>query len=204
MAILSPTCLAGRVAWLGLVRHRAASLRAAAVGRVEARFDGFEGESHSGPLRPACSRVTALHPKGTPIRNSRQVTILSREELAATAAAMGLPAVAPEWVGANLVLEGLPDLTLLPPSSRLQFGSGATLVVDMENAPCQFPAHEIEAEHPGRGAGYIRAARRRRGVTAWVEREGAIVLGDLGRLFVPPVRPYPPLARISEAAAASP
>ncbi|HVH01357.1 MAG TPA: sulfurase [Amaricoccus sp.] len=204
MAILSATGLGGRVAWLGLVRDRAASLRAAPVGRVEARLDGFEGESHSGPVRRSCSRVAALHPKGTTIRNSRQVTILSREEMAVTAAAMGLPVLAPEWVGANLVLEGLPDLTLVPPSSRLQFDSGATLVVDMENAPCQFPAREIDAEHPGLGAGYRRAARHRRGVTAWVEREGAIALGDLGRLFVPPVRLYPPLARVSEAAEASP
>ena len=203
MAILSPTALAGRVVWLGLVRDRAASLRSEAVDRVEARFAGFVGESHSGDLRPACSRVAALHPRGTPIRNSRQVTILSREEMAATAAAMGLPALAPEWVGANLLLEGLPDLTLLPPSARLQFDGGTTLVVDLENAPCQFPAREIEGEHPGHGAGYRRAARRRRGVTAWVEREGAIALGDSARLFVPPVRLYPPLDPTG-AAAASP
>ena len=127
------------------------------------------------------------------------MTIVSREEMAATAAAMGLPALRPEWVGANVVLEGLPDLTLLPPASRLRFDGGATLVVDMENAPCQFPAREIEAEHPGRGAGYRSAARHRRGVTAWVEGEGAIVVGDTARLFVPPVRVYPPLAE--EAAA---
>ena len=127
------------------------------------------------------------------------MTIVSREEMAATAAAMGLPALRPEWVGANVVLEGLPDLTLLPPASRLRFDGGATLVVDMENAPCQFPAREIEAEHPGRGAGYRSAARHRRGVTAWVEGEGAIAVGDTARLFVPPVRVYPPLAE--EAAA---
>ena len=119
MPILSATAITGRVAWLGLVRDRAASLRSAAVERVEARLDGFVGESHSGPVRPSCSRVAELHPKGTPIRNSRQVTLLSVEELAGTAAAMGVPALLPEWVGANLVLEGLPDLTLLPPSSRL-------------------------------------------------------------------------------------
>jgi MOSC domain len=194
VAVLSPTDLAGRVVWLGLVRDRAASLRSAAVDRVEARFEGFAGESHSGLTRPSCSRVAELHPRGTPIRNSRQVTLLSREEMDATAAAMGLPRLAPEWVGANLVLEGLPDLTLLPPASRLAFASGATLTVDMENAPCQFPAREIDAEHPGLGGGYRGAARHRRGVTAWVEREGAIAVGDSARLFAPPIRLYPPLA----------
>ena len=109
------------------------------------------------------------------------------------AAAMGLPAVQPEWLGANLVVEGLPDLTRLPPSSRLIFAGGASLVVDMENAPCQFPAREIEREHPGHGAAFRRAARHRRGVTAWVEREGRITLSDALRLHVPPQRPYPPL-----------
>ena len=199
MPILSATAITGRVAWLGLVRDRAASLRSAAVERVEARLDGFVGESHSGPVRPSCSRVAELHPKGTPIRNSRQVTILSVEEMAGTAAAMGVPALLPEWVGANLVLEGLPDLTLLPPSSRLRFDGGATLVVDMENGPCQFPAREIEAEHPGRGAGYRSAAKGRRGLTAWVEREGTIAVGDVARLFVPPIRLYPPLAGAPDA-----
>ena len=66
MPILSPTGITGRVVWLGLVRDRAASLRSATVERVEARFEGFVGESHSGLTRPACSRVAALHPKGTP------------------------------------------------------------------------------------------------------------------------------------------
>lgn len=31
---------------------------------------------------------------------------------------LGVPAVAPEWLGANLVLTGLPDLTLLPAGAR--------------------------------------------------------------------------------------
>ncbi len=63
----------------------------------------------------------------------------------------------------------------------------------MENGPCQFSAREIERAHPGKGRGFIAAARHRRGVTAWVEREGAIALGETARLHVPPQRSYPPL-----------
>ena len=63
----------------------------------------------------------------------------------------------------------------------------------MENGPCQFSAREIERAHPGKGKGFIAAARHRRGVTAWVEREGAIALGETARLHVPPLRSYPPL-----------
>lgn len=194
MAILRPTDLGGRVAWLGVVADRAASLRSQPVPEVALTFEGIDGESHSGLLRLSCARVTAQYPKGTPIRNSRQISIVSAEELAAIAAAMDLPALRPEWLGANLVVEGLPDLTLLPPSARLVFAGGAALVVDMENAPCQFPAREIEREHAGRGAAFRRAAENRRGVTAWVEREGMVALGDTLRLHVPPQRPYPPLA----------
>lgn len=194
MAILAPTALGGRVAWLGVVADRDASLRSGAVDAVELTFAGIAGESHAGLVRPSCSRVTAQYPKGTPIRNVRQVSIVSAEEMAAIAAAMDLPALRPEWLGANLVVADLPDLTLLPPSSRLVFAGGAALVVDMENGPCQFPAREIEREHAGKGARFIAAARGRRGVTAWVEREGRVALGERFRLHVPPQRAYPPLA----------
>ena len=194
MAILRPTGLGGRVVWIGRVTDRAASLRSQPAEEVAMTFEGIEGESHSGLVRLSCARVTGQYPKGTPIRNSRQISIVSTEEMAAVAAAMDLPAIRPEWLGANLVVEGLPELTLVPPSARLVFAGGAALVVDMENAPCQFPAREIEREHPGRGAAFRGAAGNRRGVTAWVEREGLVALGEAFRLHVPPQRRIGPLA----------
>lgn len=195
MAILAATAITGVVAFLGLVPDRAASLRSLPVERVTARFAGLDGDAHAGLTRPSCSRVRAQYPeRGTEIRNTRQVSVLSVEELAETAAALRVPALPPEWVGANLTLAGIRALTMLPPASRLVFEGGAVLTVDMENAPCQFPAREIEVEHPGRGKGYKAAAQGRRGVTAWVEREGVIALGEAVRLHVPPQRAYPPLA----------
>ena len=194
MAVLRPTDLTGRVVFLGLVRMRDAGPEAEPVETVTASFAGFEGESHAGLVRPACSRVSAQYPKGTPIRNTRQVSLLSREEMDATAAALGLSGLPAEWLGANMVLEGITDLTLLPPSSRLVFAGGVSLTVDMENAPCHIPARVIETHHPGKGAAFRQAARGRRGVTAWVEREGSITLGEHARLHVPPQRLYPPLA----------
>lgn len=194
MAILKPTGLAGRVVFLGVVPDRAASLRSEPRERLAARFEGLEGDAHAGLTRPSCSRVTGQYRKGTPIRNTRQVSLLSREEIAAAAAEIGLDTIDPCWLGANIVLEGLPELTLLPPSSRLIFESGASLVVDMENAPCVFPAKEIEAEHPGHGMRWKAAARGRRGVTAWVEAEGDIALHAVATLHTPPIRIYPPLS----------
>ncbi|TPE53793.1 MOSC domain-containing protein [Amaricoccus solimangrovi] len=194
MAILNPTDLAGRVVFLGVVPDRALSLRSVALERARARFDGLEGESHGGLTRASCSRVGQQYPKGTTIRNTRQISILSREEIAATASAIGLAELDPRLLGANIVFEGLPELTLLPPSSRLIFESGASLVIDMENGPCAFPAKEIEAEHPGHGVRWKSAAMGRRGVTAWVEAEGEIALHAIASLHCPPIRLYPPLS----------
>ena len=58
MAILQPTDLGGRVVWLGLVADRAATLRSGPVAEATLRFEGIVGESHSGLVRAACSRVT--------------------------------------------------------------------------------------------------------------------------------------------------
>ena len=93
----------------------------------------------------------------------------------------------PAWVGANIVLEGIPDFTAVPPASRLIAEDGtAAIAVDMENGPCRFPAEIIEAAHPGRGMAWTKAAMDRRGVVAWVERPGDLRIGDRLRLHVPP------------------
>ena len=185
MPALIATSFYGEITWLGAVADREAGLRAQGRSEVKARFTGFEGESHGGLTRPACSRVSMLYAKGTEIRNVRQLSVLSEEELAATAADLGMTRIDPAWVGASLVLRGIPDFTHVPPSSRLQGESGTVLTVDMENLPCSHTAREIEKEKAGTSKGYKAAARDRRGVTAWVEREGTLRLCEKMRLFIP-------------------
>lgn len=185
MPVLKPTDYVGRIVWLGLVRDRDAALEAVSEERLVATFAGPEGEAHGGLTRPSCSRVVAQYPKGTTIRNTRQFSVLAAEDLAAIAAKMGLDRLDPALVGATMVVEGIPDFSHLPPSSRLQAEGGATLVVDLENRPCQLPAKPIEARHPGFGAKFKAAANGRRGITAWVEREGVFTLGESIRLHLP-------------------
>lgn len=185
MPALKPTQYTGRIVWLGLVREVKERLEAEAVDEILARFEGPVGDVHFGQTRPACSRVTAQYPRGTSIRNTRQFSLLSTEELAVIAAKMGLEALDPALLGATVVVEGIPDLSRLPPSSRLQAEGGATLVVDMENRPCTYPARAIEARHSGFGAAFKPAAAGRRGVTAWVEAEGILRLGQNLRLHIP-------------------
>jgi hypothetical protein len=185
MPALIPTAFVGRILWLGVVRDRAAALEAAAVDRLPVTFAGPEGESHGGATRPSCSRVTAQYRRGTTIRNTRQLAILSAEDLAAIAAKMGVESLDPALVGATMVIEGIPDFSHIPPSSRLQGAGGATVVVDMENRPCTLPAKPIEARLPGFGAKFKAAAKGRRGLTAWVEREGVFSVGEEVRLHIP-------------------
>jgi len=185
MPSLIPTEFAARVVWLGRVPDRDVSLAAEPLDAVDLSYAGIAGEAHGGVTRPSCSRVVAQHPKGTEIRNVRQLSILSAEELAEIAAEMGVAAVDPGWVGASLVVEGIPDFSHVPPSSRLQAPSGATLVIDMENRPCHLPAKVIDTYEPGRGRAFKAAADGRRGVTAWVEGEGRVARGESLRLHVP-------------------
>ena len=190
MPALIATEIIGKITWLGYVRDRDASLAATPVGEVLAKFEGVAGEAHGGLTRPSCSRVTAQYKEGTDIRNVRQLTVLSAEEMADIAAEMGLAEVDAAWLGASMVVSGIPDFSHVPPSSRLQGQSGATLVVDMQNRPCVFPAKVIEAAKLGFGKHFKPSAKGRRGVTAWVEREGVFNVGDRITLHVPDQRPW--------------
>ena len=89
-----------------------------------------------------------------------------------------------------MVTSGIPDLTMLPPSTRLQFPSGATLVVDMENLPCRQVNDEISKTHPEQGPSFVKAAAHKRGLTVWVECEGDVKISDEIKIFIPPQRIY--------------
>lgn len=160
---------------------------------VEVSFEGFAGESHSGLTRPSCVRVKNQYPLGTLIRNTRQISIVSEEELQIIASHLEIPAIQPGWLFANLVIEGLPDFSRIPPSSRLIFSGGVSLVVDMENAPCRYPGDMIDQHYPGTGKFFAKRARGLRGVTAWVERAGRLSVGESFQLHTPVQHVYPHL-----------
>jgi MOSC domain-containing protein YiiM len=190
MAELRPTDYYAKITWLGKVPLNRPNIRAEAVLQAQATYAGFEDDYHGGLTRASCVRVRDQHPKGTEIRNTRQLSILSVEEMAQIAADLDLEALDPALLGASIVLEGIPDFTFVTPGSRLQSQSGATIVIDVENGPCNFPAREIENEAKGHGKAFITAARGKRGVTAWVEREGELKVGETLRLHVPDQRAW--------------
>lgn len=182
--------ITGRVKQLLVGRDRAKGIEKEGVERLALGFDGIVGDFHSGHISKSGSDLIRLHPRGTQLRNVRHATLVSEEELAEIAARMKIPAIRAEWLGANIVTSGIPELTLVPPSTRLQFPSGATLVVDLENEPCRQVADMVAKHHPDQTVGFVKAAQHKRGLAAWVEREGAIAVGDAIALFLPPQRIY--------------
>jgi hypothetical protein len=190
MPTLKKTDFVATITWLGVVPKLAKGIRAEPRDEVFASYAGFEEDVHAGLTRPSCVRVKNLYPQGTEIANVRQLSILSVEEMAQTAAEMGLETLEPEHLGTSMVIEGIPDFTHIPPSARLQVASGATITIDMENRPCVLPGREIEQDSPGHGPQFKAAAKGRRGVTGWIEREGALKVGDRLQLFIPDQRAW--------------
>ena len=84
------------------------------VPSLKATFEGLEGDLHAGLTRLSDVRVPH-YPRRTVICNTRQFSMLSIEELAEIAQALEIPQVLPEWVGANLAMPCIANLTMLSP-----------------------------------------------------------------------------------------
>ncbi len=152
-------------------------------------FGGIVGDIHAGFTRPSTSREP-WYPRGTEIRNDRQLTIVSEEELAQVAAAMGLSTLDPGWIGANVVVSGIAGLTQLPPGMKLFFTGGVTIAVEDENGPCRTAGASIARHFPDReGLDLLfpQKARHKRGLVVSVEKPGTIRAGE--SFSLKPLRP---------------
>lgn len=150
------------------------------IDSVEVSGGGFEGDRHAGVTRPATGRDKEV-PRGTPLKNMRQVSLVAAEELEQVSKELEVEEVRPEWLGANLALSGIPGLTKLPEGSRLRFQGGVELIVSGENMPCTSPGRELQARNPkmeGLQSRFPKAAMGRRGLVAWVKTPGRISTGD--------------------------
>ena len=190
MVMVSKLDFTGKVEVVLSSPDRNSGLEKTRVDQLVMTFAGIDGDCHSGMTRLSDGRMIKLYKRGTKVANSRQVSILSVEELAEIASAMELDEIRPEWAGANIVTSGIPSLTQLPPSTRMVFSSGATIIVDVENGPCRYVGDVIDKYCPGKGAGFVRAASGKRGIVGRIEREGLIRPGDDISLYIPPQRIY--------------
>ena len=159
------------------------------VASIELTLEGIVGDHHGGLTRRSGGREP-WYPRGTEMRNERQVSIVCADELAQAAQAMGIDRIEPQWIGANLVLGGIHDLSRLPPRTLLFFEGGVTIKVDGQNAPCRFAGAEIATHYPDRDPkalelAFPKKAAGLRGLVGWVEKPGTIRAGEMLTVQVP-------------------
>ena len=149
-------------------------------------YGGIRNDFHEGQTRLSGAREP-WYPRGTEMRNERQFSILSEEELDEIAQTMGIEKVDAGWIGANLVMKGIPNLTYLPPRTLLMFDGGVTIRIDGDNGPCKYAGAEIarnlgetaeDLKNTETALNFVKAAKMKRGLVGWVEREGTIRPGE--------------------------
>lgn len=188
---MSQTVDEGRVETV-MILEPGADIISTPLERVKVTEAGFEGDRHAGLTRTADSRASGASP-GEEVRNTRQVSIVSQEEMDEIARRMELGDVRAEWMGANLCLSGIEDLTRLPQGARLAFENGVEIVVHGENKPCTGPGKVIEDHYPerdGLASQFPKQALHLRGLVGWVDQPGEINVGERVRVISPErVRP---------------
>ena len=150
---------------------------------IQVELDGIVGDRHRSYVRDTWKGDK--QPLGTVRRNERQWSAVSVEELASISAEMGLKeGITAASVGANLCIDGIPELSRLPKGTLLQFPSGAELIVEEFNPPCsdmskiQASVHQTQSGEPVSDTAFSKAAKLRRGVVGVVEAAGTISAGD--------------------------
>ena len=150
---------------------------------IQVELSGVVGDRHQSFERSTWAGDKQS--EGTVRRNERQWSAVSVEELEVIQAAMDLnePLTATS-LGANLCLAGVQQLSRLPRGTLLKFPSGAELMVEEYNPPCQDMGKNLAATHTTRSGGelsstaFSKAAKLTRGVVGVVEVAGVISAGD--------------------------
>ena len=173
--------LIGRVVSLHLGNNDDLSKRVCPT--LQAQVNGFSGDKHEGAERKTWSGEK--QPKGTVRRNERHWSGVSVEELAHITERLQLTEpLSAATLGANLCIEGIPEFSLLPKGSRLEFPSGAILTVEEYNPPCIEMGAQIADKYSTqtgeslRSNAWLRPAAGRRGVVGVIDIPGEICLGD--------------------------
>lgn len=185
--------VAGRIAGLYRVpRPRPAGILpfvTAPVDTLAFDFSGIPGDPHAGATRRAGPRDRWL-PRGTVIRNDRQLSAVCPAELAVIAQRLEIAEIRPEWLGANLLIDGISGFSGLAPGSRLaiggrwggkgRFDGAAVLRVEAYNDPCRRAGRAIAQalERPELEFAFVKAARELRGLVLSVDLPGTVAVGD--------------------------
>ena len=98
------------------------------------------------------------------IRNWRQWSAVSLEELERIAHNLGVPSIDAAQLGANLCFDGIPQLTQCPVGALLRFAD-AILLVEAENNSCTLAGKSLKENYPDLSPNkFVKAALHLRGI----------------------------------------
>ena len=133
---------------------------------------GIIGDSHAG---------ATMMKSNQELPNTRQVSLVSVEELNEISNETEIDKIMPEWIGANILVSGIPNLSKLPNGTKVEFANRTVLIVEEANTACSSAGRAIQTHYPSRediGSRFPKFALGRRGILAWVEHGGDIRSGD--------------------------
>lgn len=182
----------GQVSFLGISIPALRSdgptyLQSTAVDTLTCDIEGLHGDRHYGHALQSGGRQKRLYDKGTAIRNTRQWTAISSEELSAIQHNLALPQhLLPNHIGFNCLIDGLGPITQLPPLTHLVFSSAPVFtpgraddvvwVVYAEVLPCKIAGSAVayQFQQPALAPAFPKAAMGLRGCTGYVDKGGTI------------------------------
>ena len=156
-------------------------------GELELNTQGVVGDRHYGYEAISGGRFTSLYKRGTFVRNNRQWSAISSQEVDEISRNLGIEGkLTPELLGINLLIEGVERLSELPPMTYLVFSQhdeftprsegDVVLVVYGQALPCTVAGKAL-VEPCGDASlekRFPKGALGLRGTTGWVEKGGVI------------------------------
>ncbi len=174
--------ISGRVESLYVGRNK--GVRKDECAFLELRTDGIVGDRHSGDLKKADGRDKGIV-RGTMIRNWRQWSAISIEEVELMRKNLKLEELEGALLGPNFIVSGIENFTQLPHGTLLRFPD-AELFVETENDPCTQAGSAIATVHSGvTPHQFVKAAWHIRGLVGIVSKAGIVRVGDSLEVTIP-------------------
>lgn len=169
------------------------SLVTSEVDKLQVELGGVVGSKYYGHTKLSDTRDRTMlgdprFLKGLEIRNWRQWSAVSQEDLIQIAINLGIPKIDPELLGANIYFSETKNFTQFPKGTLIHFPQNAILLVEAENMPCTGPGEEIAKDYNSiRPNQFVRAAMGLRGLVGVIHRPGKISVNDVAKvqIYVP-------------------
>lgn len=155
---------------------------------VSFSFEGIKGDKHTSLTTLSRTKHPEFNQK-IEVKNTRQISIMSVEELSSISEEIGIPEIKAEWLSTNILVSGIPYLSKLPPGTRFYFSGGLILYNEGQNFPCKTAGNIILQKYPdheGIHQSFIKAALDKRGLIAWVEHPENLSVGSTMMVDLPP------------------